>query len=100
MGGGTSWETGAWLFAVLESSGFGMNVKVEPMQSYVSAASLDELTDNMMLIAPMFIKGLTEEERLEMRTLMIEEIRKLKTFEEGKFGARIGMTAWVGVAWK
>jgi hypothetical protein len=100
MTGLPGWESGSWLFSTLESSGFGNNVSVQGVQSYTSAKTLDELVDNMMIAAPMFVKGITEEEERAMRPILRKEFEKLGAFEVVEEGVRIGMTAWVGVGWK
>jgi hypothetical protein len=94
------WERGSWLMRLLENAGFRHNVRVVPVQTCTEARSLDELTDNMMIAAPMYLKDMTDMEKAKLRPLLKIELAKLDAFVEDDRGARIGMLAWVGIAWK
>ena len=48
----------------------------------------------------MFFAGYDDEELERAKLMLKEELRKLRTFEEGDDGVRIGMKAWIGVGWK
>ena len=85
---------------LLEGAGFGHSVYVVPVQTCTEAGSLDELTDNMMIAAPMYLKDMTQEEKLKMKPLLKNELAKLDAFVEDERGVRIEMLAWVGMAWK
>lgn len=92
---------GSWLLKQIEDGGFGNNAEVRPFATSVSATSLDELVENMMLAAPMLFKGYSEEELSQVKPVLREELTKLRTYETLEGGAvRIGMKAWIGVGWK
>ena len=92
---------GSWLLEQLEDGGFGNNAEVRPFATSVSATSLDELVGNMMLAAPMFFGGYSEDEISRAKPILEEELTKSRTYEELEGGAvRIGMKAWIGVGWK
>ncbi|TVY92212.1 Methyltransferase [Lachnellula willkommii] len=92
---------GSWLLKQIEDGGFGNNAEVRPLATSVSATSLDELVENMMLAAPMLFRGYSEEELSRVKPVLREELTKLRTYEALEGGAvRIGMKAWIGVGWK
>ncbi|MCJ1401713.1 hypothetical protein MMC11_004930 [Xylographa trunciseda] len=91
---------GSWLLKQLEDAGFGNNVELRPFLTHTSAASLDELVDNLMLAKPFFFAGCNDEELSKAKALFRVELRKLSTFEERMDGVRIGMRALIGVGWK
>lgn len=98
---GEEWSRGSWLVRQLEDVGFGHRVIVKPVDSWTTGKSLDELTDNLMLAAPMFFPTYSEEEIGKAREVMRVEVQKLSTFELlGDETARIGMSAIAGLAWK
>ena len=49
--------TASWLAYQLEEGGFKNNVEVRSVTTHMSAKSLDELVENMMLGARMFFAG-------------------------------------------
>ncbi len=91
---------GSWLATNMENGGFGNNFEVKPFVTYTMAASLDELADNMMLAKQMFFSGFSEKEISSARSVLREELQKLRTFEIFDGGVRIGMKAWIGRGWK
>ncbi|MCJ1431855.1 hypothetical protein MMC27_001210 [Xylographa pallens] len=91
---------GSWLLKQLEDAGFGNNVELRPFRTHTSAGSLEELVDNMMLAKGFFFAGYSDEELGRAKELLEAEARKLRTFEEGEGGVRIGMKALIGVGWK
>jgi hypothetical protein len=91
----------SWLAAQLEAGGFGNSIEIRPSVTYTVAASLGELVENMMLAKQMFFAGYSEEELVEAKSAFRKELQKLRTYEEVEGGgARIGMKAWIGIAWK
>ena len=72
---------GSWLATNMENGGFGNNFEVKPFVNYTMAASLDELADNMMLAKQMFFSGFSEKEISSARSVLREELQKLRTFE-------------------
>lgn len=91
----------SWLLRNFEEGGFGNNVAVRPAVTYTSASSYDELVENMMLAAPMFWGGYSEEEMVKAKTVFREELQKVRTFERLEDGSvRIGMKAWIATGWK
>ncbi|KAF4617030.1 hypothetical protein G7Y89_g15119 [Cudoniella acicularis] len=92
---------GSWLMRQMEEGGFENNVEVRPSATFTSASSLEELVDNMMLAKGMFFGGYTDEELVEAKGILGEELKRLRTFEvDGDGGVRIGMKAWIGIGWK
>ncbi|MCJ1377327.1 hypothetical protein MMC17_000421 [Xylographa soralifera] len=91
---------GSWLLKQLEDAGFGNNVELRPFLTHTTARSLDELVENMMLAKAVFFQGYSDEELGQAKVLFMAELRKLRTFEEGEGGVRIGMKALIGVGWK
>jgi hypothetical protein len=90
----------SWLIQQLEEGGFGNNVEVKPCVTYTIAASLDELTENMMLAREMFFSKFTNAEIEKLNPILKEELQKLRKFERFDEGVRIGMKAWIGVGRK
>ncbi|MCJ1393947.1 hypothetical protein MMC18_006824 [Xylographa bjoerkii] len=90
----------SWLLKQLEDAGFGNNVELRPFLTHTSAKSLDELVENMMLAKSFVFVGYSDEELVRAKVLFKEELRKLRTYEEGEGGVRIGMKALIGVGWK
>ncbi|TVY15090.1 Glandicoline B O-methyltransferase roqN [Lachnellula arida] len=92
---------GSWLLKQIEDGGFGNNAEVRPFATSVSATSLEELVENMMVAAPLLLKGYDEEELSRVKPILKEELTKLRTYEALEGGAvRIGMKSWIGVGWK
>lgn len=92
---------GSWLMKQLEDGGFGNNVEVRPCATSTSAASLDDLVENMMMAAPMFFGGYSEEELFRAKPILKQKLREVRTFQELEGGAvMIGMKAWIGVGRK
>jgi hypothetical protein len=90
----------SWLAQQLEEGGFGNNVEFKTGVTYTMAASLDELTENMMLARNMFFSKFTDEEIEIVKPILKEELQKLRTFERFEEGVRIGMKAWIGIGRK
>ncbi len=95
-----NWGHGSWLMKVLESAGFGHNVLVKPMTTYMEAESLEQLTELLMLTKAIFLPGWSDEEVEKFKPVLEEEITKLDAYEVVDGKARIGMLAAVGFAWK
>jgi hypothetical protein len=64
------------------------------------AASLEELTGNMMLAKGMFFSRFADEEIERAEPILREELAKLRAFERFEGGVRIGMKAWIAVGTK
>ncbi|PVH89714.1 hypothetical protein DL98DRAFT_601121 [Cadophora sp. DSE1049] len=96
------WSQGPWLQKTMADAGFGENVVVEQVDGGMSAASLDELVDNMMCGKDMFFKDYTEEEMGRVPGIMKEELRALDAFYEDCESGEVGvkMEAWVAFATK
>jgi hypothetical protein len=92
--------TASWLLRQLEQGGFKNNVEIRPVVTCTSAASLEELADNMFMAKGMFFPGFDEEELVRAKVAFKEEMRSLRTYEEGDWGVRVGMKAWIGIGWK
>ncbi|KAF2503040.1 S-adenosyl-L-methionine-dependent methyltransferase [Lophium mytilinum] len=92
--------TGSWLLRQFEEGGFGCNVEIKSVVTYTSAASLEELVENMFMAKGMFFAGFDEEELGRAKEVLKEEMKGLRTFEEIEGGVRVGMKAWVGIGWK
>lgn len=90
----------SWLATALEEGGFGNNIEVRPCVTYTSAKSMEELVSNMMLAKGIFFGGYSDEELRRAQPIFGRELRALRTFEEGEWGVRVGMKAWIGVGWK
>ncbi len=50
--------------------------------TYTSAKNLDDLVENMMLAKGMFFEGYSEEELVRSKSILTEELQKLRTFED------------------
>jgi len=92
---------GSWLLKQLEDGGFGNNVEVRSCLTSTSAASLDELVENVMLSAPFFFGGYSEQELFQAKPILKQKLQEVRTFQELEGGAvKIGMKAWIGVGRK
>jgi hypothetical protein len=88
------------LIQQLEEGGFGNNVEIKLCVKYTMTASLDEMTDNMMLARRMFFSKFTDGEIKKVKPVLKKDLQKLPTFEHFERGVRIGMKAWIGVGRK
>lgn len=71
-----------------------------PVKTYVSATDMAELVDNTMLAKKMFFPEFTDAEIEMARQLLVEKFTKTRTFEQTKNSVKMGMKAWIGMAWK
>ncbi|KAF2097662.1 S-adenosyl-L-methionine-dependent methyltransferase [Rhizodiscina lignyota] len=92
--------SGSWFMKQLEEGGFNNNVELLPVTTYTSAKDMDELVENMMLAKGMFFPDYSNNELEKAKRVLRDEFAKLRTFEKTQEGVRIGMKAWIGVAWK
>jgi ubiquinone/menaquinone biosynthesis C-methylase UbiE len=91
---------GSWIAAVMEDAGFGDQVAVIPVQTWVEAMSMEEMIENFFLAKMMMLPGFNDEEILHAKGLMGDEIKRLDTYQEVDGVVRIMMKAWIAIGWK
>ena len=90
----------SWLVEQLEERVSGNNVEIKPSGTYTMAASLDEMTENMMLARQMFFLRRTKEGIEIAKPILREELQEVRTFESFEGGWRTEMKAWIGAGRK
>ena len=90
----------SWPVEQLEERVSGNNVEIKPSGTYTMAASLDEMTENMMLARQMFFSRRTKEGIEIAKPILREELQEVRTFESFEGGWRTEMKAWIGAGRK